>query len=77
MSGRRSRLKAPHLKYLLSPDSLKNWEGLSLKDRCTHFHRVYPDSKVSPSALRKVYKANKITYKQPDNTFAGKYKKQK
>ena len=49
-------LDAHHIDYLVSSRTLKQWSGLSLRDRAVLFHRKFIDAKISPSQLRSLYR---------------------
>ena len=49
-----------HIDYIVNEETLKLWTGLSIKDRCIHFHRKYPEIKMSASMLSQIYKNHGI-----------------
>ena len=57
-------LKAEHIEFLISPDTLHNWIGLSLKERCVFFHRHFGNHRINPTLLRKFYQKHKIKKKK-------------
>ena len=52
---RHRQLQEHHLKFLLDPQTLREWRPHSLLVRCRLFHRRFPDTFVSYSRLRSVY----------------------
>jgi transposase len=57
------RLRQHHIDYLLSEKTLKNWAHLSIKQRAKMFHRTFPEVKLSPTSLWRLYKKHGIKYK--------------
>ena len=57
-------LSAEHVEFLLDPDTLHNWIGLSLKERCIMFHRHFGNHRINPTLLRKFYLQHKIKKKK-------------
>ena len=41
--------KAEHVDFLVGEECLRQWSGLSLKDRAHLFHRRFIDAKITPS----------------------------
>lgn len=62
--SRVSKLKSHHIGYLASKETLTKWAHLSLVQRCRMLHRAFPEIKISPSTLSRVYAAHKIRFKQ-------------
>lgn len=50
--------------FLIRQETLVDYAHLSLAQRCIMFHRSYPEAKISPSTLLRLYKAHKISYKK-------------
>lgn len=48
-------LSAEHVEFLLDPDTLHNWIGLSLEERCIMFHRHFGNHRINETLLRKFY----------------------
>ena len=42
--------------YITNKGTLKDWVGLSLVDRCKYFHRQFPEKKLNPTMLTRIYK---------------------
>ena len=57
-------LKPEHINFLLHPDTLHNWIGLSLKQRCILFHRHFGNHRINPTLLHKFYLKHKIKKKK-------------
>ena len=57
-------LSAEHTAFLLSPDTLKNWIGFSLEERCLMFHRHFGNHRINPTLLRRFYHEHKIRKKK-------------
>lgn len=53
-----------HKEYLKSRETLFEWIGLSLKERCIRFHRRFGLHRINPTLLSKFYKINKIKMKK-------------
>ena len=65
-----AHLSKEHVDFLLSDECLKDWSGLSLRDRAGLFHRRYIDAKITASSLRSLYrrfgiKKKKVTIGKP------------
>ncbi len=60
---RRLRLRKHHIDYLISRQTLNEWAHLSLKQRAKMFHRQFPESKLSTTSLRRLYKKHGIRFK--------------
>ena len=57
-------LSAEHIEYLLDPDTLHSWIGLSLKQRCLMFHRHFGNHRINATLLRNFYREHKIRKKK-------------
>ena len=57
-------LSEEHVKFLLDSETLHNWIGLSLKERCIMFHRHFGNHRINPTLLRKFYLQHKIKKKK-------------
>ena len=57
-------LKYEHIDFLRSPDTLLNWSGKSLKERCLLFHRQFGDHRINPTLLTQFYAKHKIKRKR-------------
>jgi len=44
---------------------LNVWKFKSLQERCVLFHRRFPDKRISPTALTKLYATKQIRYRLP------------
>ena len=55
--GRRLKfdLSKEQLNYLLDPETINRWAGLTLASRAVMFHRRYPEISINAYILRKVY----------------------
>ena len=49
--------------WLTASDTLAEHVGLSLQERCVFFHRRFPEKKINPTLLRKVYRIRGIKKK--------------
>ncbi len=61
--GRHPPLTAEQRGWLISEDTLRQMAHLTLAQRAVLFHRRWPERKVSPSSICKLYHANKIKRK--------------
>ena len=61
--GRHPPLTAEQRGWLISEDKLSQMAHLTLAQRAVMFHRRWPERKVSPSTICKLYKVNKIKRK--------------
>lgn len=43
---------------------MQEWAGKTLNERCQLFHRCFPDTRISPSSLSRIYKKYKIKRKR-------------
>jgi hypothetical protein len=57
------KLRAQHLWYLLSDETLRSQAQNSLEERCVMFHRQFPEIKLSRAHLGAIYKKHGITRK--------------
>ena len=75
-------LTEDHINFLTSQETLRAWAGLPATERVKLFHRRYPDRRVSPQRLYKIYKDHKIkrklvkSSKQVDPTNLTRYVEQ-
>ena len=53
-----------HLDFLLSPVTLEQWAGLSLKERTVRFHRRFTDKRIAVTSLRRLYLRNGVKRKK-------------
>ncbi len=58
------RLDQVHLDFLLSPVTLEQWAGLSLKERTVRFHRRFTDKRIAVTSLRRLYLRNGVKRKK-------------
>ena len=49
-------LKVHELQWLISHSTLRQQTSMSLVDRCRHFKQEFPNGRLNPTLLRKVYK---------------------
>ena len=57
-------LTIEHTKFLLDPDTLHQWIGRSLKERCLLFHRHFGNHRINSTLLSLFYKKHKIKCKK-------------
>ena len=57
-------LKPVYLQFLIDSERLRNWGAHTLKHRCVLFHRQFPDHRINPTLLTKVYNLHKIKRKK-------------
>ena len=48
----------------MSPETLRQWAGRSLEERCKLFHRRFPELRISLYSLRKIYRLHHIKKKK-------------
>jgi transposase len=61
--GRPRKLAKEHIDYLASEGNLIRDCALTLEERAVRFHRWFPEIRISPSAISKLYKKLKIKKK--------------
>jgi len=61
--GVKSKLTDEHIRYLTDNATLKRQKDFTLMERCTLFHRQYPETKISTFTLKSIYKKHHITFK--------------
>ncbi len=49
--GRPPKINKHNIAYLTSPETLTSLAGMSLAERAKHFHRRYPEKRISTSHL--------------------------
>ena len=57
------KLFKEHTDFLLSPQTLIQWAGFTMKERVVLFHRMFPNKRISATSLHRLYKANGVTMK--------------
>ena len=57
-------LKPEHIEFLTNHERVNNWASYTLKHRCLLFHRQFPDHRINPTLLTKVYRIHKIKRKK-------------
>ena len=60
---RRVKLRKYHQDFLISEQTLRQWAHLSIRQRAKMFHRTFPEVKISPSTLWRLYKREGIRFK--------------
>ena len=60
----RSKIHSDQRDYLLAENTHRDWKYLSVKERCQHFHRQFPEIRISPSTLRRVYARGDVKCKK-------------
>lgn len=58
------KLDQEHIDFLTSQETLRQWSGLTLKERAKAFHRAYTDRWTYPVAISKLYRKHGITLKK-------------
>ena len=58
------KLDQVHLDFLLSPVTLEQWAGLTLKERTVRFHRQFTDKRIAITSLRRLYLRNGVKRKK-------------
>ena len=59
----RKKLTKDILEYLISPETLQLHSGLNLEERAVMLHRRFPETKISPSLISRIYKKFRIKKK--------------
>lgn len=57
-------LTAEHVDFLKAPETLQQWTGRTLKERCVLFHRHFGNHRINPTLLRSFYQLHKIKRKR-------------
>ena len=57
-------LKPHEIKWATCANTLRQQTSLSLADRCRHFRKEFPEAKINPTLLRKLYAISKIKKKK-------------
>ena len=58
------KLEEFHIDYLLSPITLEQWAGLTLKQTTVRFHRQFTDKRIAVTSLRRLYLRNGVRRKK-------------
>ena len=58
------KLNKKNREFLLSPDTLMMWAGMTMKDRIMIFQQKFPEKKISESALRRLYLRHGVRRKE-------------
>ena len=58
------KLGQVHLDFLLSPVTLEQWAGLTLKQRTVRFHRQFTDKRIAVTSLRRLYLSHGVRRKK-------------
>ena len=58
------QLDQEHFEFLLNPDTLKRWAGMTMKMRTILFHRQFPDKRIAVTSLRRLYLKHKVKRKK-------------
>ena len=58
------KLDQEHIEFILNPDTLKKWAGMTMKMRTTLFHRQFPDKRIAVTSLRRLYLKHKVKRKK-------------
>ena len=58
------KLDQEHFEFLMSPDTLKQWAGMTMKMRTTLFHRQFPNKRIAVTSLRRLYLRHKVKRKK-------------
>ena len=58
------KLEQKHIDFLLSPHTLEQWAGLTMKLRQLRFHRWFPDKRIAITSLRRLYLRNGVKRKK-------------
>ena len=53
-------LKPEHIEFLTNPQIINDWAAHPLKHRCVLFHRKFPDHRINPTLLTRIYKMHKV-----------------
>ena len=61
--GRHAKLKARHIGFLVSWDTLQRWAAKTLAERAVLFYRQFPEVKITPQTLKNIYRKHNITRK--------------
>ena len=61
--GQQWKLDQEHVEFLVSEETLKQWAALTLKERAKLFHRKFPNKKIAPTSLRRLYLKHKVRRK--------------
>jgi hypothetical protein len=61
---RKVKIKDDNLKFLGDQHTLLNWSGKTIEERAKLFHRAFPDTTLSSSTIRKVYRQLHIKKKR-------------
>ena len=61
---RPNKLLQEHREFLINPKTLEVWAGSTIKERCQLFHRRFPNKRIAPTSLRRLYQQNKIKRKK-------------
>ena len=57
------KFQQPHIEYLISHHELKECAHLSIIKRAKMFHRAFPQVKISPSYLQRIYEKHGVRFK--------------
>jgi len=60
---KRKKLTKTMIDYLINPEIIKEWAGLSLAERAVMLHRKFPEVHISGSMIGLIYKKFKIKRK--------------
>ena len=58
------KLGQEHLDYLLSPRTLELWCGKTMRERVILFHRQFPNKRIAPTSLRRLYLRHAVRRKK-------------
>ena len=58
------KLDQVHVDFLLSPVTLEQWAGLTLKQRTVRFHRQFTDKRIAVTSLRRLYLSHGVRRKK-------------
>ena len=61
---RPNKLNKVHINHIISQDTLKSQIGMTLEERTADFTRAYPNKKISPTTMWKIYKKHKVRKKK-------------
>ena len=60
----RYKLLPRHIAFLTSEGTLQKWSAMNLDERCQHFHREFPDTRIYNGRLSRLYRTYKIRKKK-------------
>lgn len=58
------KLDQKHIDFLLSPKTLEQWAGLTMKERQVRFHRWFQNKRIAITSLRRLYLKNGVRRKK-------------